>query len=1522
MNMWQGWSMEYALVYDSTNTDMHTTLDSLNKYNMGGYFQPDTLNFLSAIGRVTIHEAETNYESTTPYYYQNHTATLPGGGSYKYGVDLEDNWNSTTQKVRYYDKTTWQSGSDHSPVVILSGINENLEQSFMTIPSQSPVKSRFWFLRPRMRIPVSALSNPDDVVVKIIYRAYDGSVIKEQEILVRNFLNSGIYSGNYIESFKTISGDELNLSFPSGQYSGDSLNINKGHPGLLNKDYFWEYNSLQSNCHVDYEIQWYGKVDVYIDYVKVMDQGAYDLFYNELTRKAVVTETRKLLNYGNGGANITQGFYTEEIQYCNIECLKELKKILTDSFPSQVNNVRLVSLYNPISYAGLLKSRDVNLNRYRKYLNEVQPPRVMFVDYCFRGGDAWLGTRLPGNITLDFGTNQYPYGNVIQTRISGTYNAFKTTKEVYNTYLQDTIWRDNRKFLIDMGNLCRENNKNIEMDYVPQIISWDHNTGGQYFREPMNSELTALFCISLCYGVKGIMPYAYESFTEHSTNIPAYPNLHFGSTGPQGTQVASPEYFFTFGMTDVAYSVGVPLQDDFKWGEKKRTNNFYGENKWEAVKDLFGRLDKWGKVIANSTNTEGYSVSVDGAQHKFINNISSKTTDNSINNNCSNSDSYDCPDEQYWEMGFFTPDYLSENDKGKYFMMVNKRCIPEAGGYNGDKRILKIQFKTSELTSFNNWKLTDINTGSFVTFDKNSQGTGGFVDLGSALNSLGYFLPGEGKMFKLAPVMQEGGILVTHENFSNVIFNCNGSVTANVNKNITIGGNVTIYFKDSVVISMSGGNFKCGPYTESYAPQKSVNLLAQTGMQWAGLSFMNVDTVIIHNTEFQNVKSIYDLNEGYSLDLINSKVINIDGCSITNTNATASAAGVHINYVTNLYMTPDINITNNVIKISTSDGDGVYIHPYSWLTMTPYIYRNKIISTSSGGGEFGIFGFDLEGTAIKENYIENFENGIQTWYSSIDLFENTIDTKNIWNGFPLNGIVSEYNLSNAYESRLGGSNVLTTLDGQCIHLDALDLNISNGNNILNIRDSLAYHLAGYFPVPLPSNYDPPPHNGIGNCFQIAGNPVFDASKIRENVTWLDLVGVEFDFSEPSCPESPNYCDYYIGGNPNDTVWIECAGGMGGGQRSYELSVAGSQAKAPQENVYKQIYDSLSINMRKRQYELASQKCMTLLNNYPDSTKTINAVDKLYHTALARDEVNELKSYYESFIQSHPNHAQIIQRMFYYIQKAKARLGQYESAMQGFQTIMNQFPTSYEGLAAKWDYMATQLLDSLSGQGGSEKETISDEQLTEEQRHERLVSLVEDPLDKYDKKKFTKEDREVIVNNIVNSFEDRKTKETKRVKELEVKVFMNEATKSEKQEYKTKKVLKEVVRPQTVNTISEHINAVQSDIEKVFDVGKNTKDVDNKTVAVIPLEYKLNQNYPNPFNPSTKINYELKNAGYVSLKIYDLLGREIAELVNETKDAGRYTIDFNASKYMMASGIYFYRIKAGNFVDTKRMVLVK
>jgi len=109
------------------------------------------------------------------------------------------------------------------------------------------------------------------------------------------------------------------------------------------------------------------------------------------------------------------------------------------------------------------------------------------------------------------------------------------------------------------------------------------------------------------------------------------------------------------------------------------------------------------------------------------------------------------------------------------------------------------------------------------------------------------------------------------------------------------------------------------------------------------------------------------------------------------------------------------------------------------------------------------------------------------------------------------------------------------------------------------------------------------------------------------------------------------------------------------------------------------------------------------------------------------------------------------------------------------------------------------------------------------------------------------------------------------------------------------------------------------------VAKIIYDVPYKTNLMNPnslnvKEYSLSQNYPNPFNPITTIAYSIKHDGLVSLKVYDVLGNEVASLVNDNQAAGNYSVQFDASD--LPSGIYFYKLISGNFISVKKLILMK
>jgi hypothetical protein len=96
------------------------------------------------------------------------------------------------------------------------------------------------------------------------------------------------------------------------------------------------------------------------------------------------------------------------------------------------------------------------------------------------------------------------------------------------------------------------------------------------------------------------------------------------------------------------------------------------------------------------------------------------------------------------------------------------------------------------------------------------------------------------------------------------------------------------------------------------------------------------------------------------------------------------------------------------------------------------------------------------------------------------------------------------------------------------------------------------------------------------------------------------------------------------------------------------------------------------------------------------------------------------------------------------------------------------------------------------------------------------------------------------------------------------------------------------------------------------------------VSYISDRYSLLQNYPNPFNPSTKISWQSPVGSWQTLKVYDILGNEVATLVNEYRNAGNYEIDFQStnSGHQLANGVYFYQLRTGDFVETKKMILLK
>jgi len=123
------------------------------------------------------------------------------------------------------------------------------------------------------------------------------------------------------------------------------------------------------------------------------------------------------------------------------------------------------------------------------------------------------------------------------------------------------------------------------------------------------------------------------------------------------------------------------------------------------------------------------------------------------------------------------------------------------------------------------------------------------------------------------------------------------------------------------------------------------------------------------------------------------------------------------------------------------------------------------------------------------------------------------------------------------------------------------------------------------------------------------------------------------------------------------------------------------------------------------------------------------------------------------------------------------------------------------------------------------------------------------------------------------------------------------------------------------TVFEDLDNIPRPQGSGFDIGcYEYNTITTVDEALSPVDFILFQNWPNPFNPVTTIEFQLTNSGFVSLKVYDVLGNEVETLINEEMSAGKYDVEFNGSG--LSSGVYFYQLRVGSYLETKKMILMK
>ena len=750
----------------------------------------------------------------------------------------------------------------------------------------------------------------------------------------------------------------------------------------------------------------------------------------------------------------------------------------------------------------------------------------------------------------------------------------------------------------------------------------------------------------------------------------------------------------------------------------------YGQQKWKAVRNLNLKIEHWKPTLDKINWTSGWSVHNDGADHNYISDIKSIIVHSNPPIACEEDNIYyDCQEERYWEMGFFDPDFdnpaVDQYDKSKYFIMVNRRCVPDTPNYGqGDLRQLKIKFDSTQLAGFTNWKLIDLDTNYIVsTFNKN---TASYINMGE-------FKPGEGKLYKLAPVMQEGGTLVADEECGGD-FECKGEVNNN-GKNIFLKPGTNISFADHTAkIKITGGVFKSGYSQTQNSP---VYLKGKDNFSWKGILLYGCDSVLIKDTHFSNI-SPYPVDSTYAVDMINCKFINIETGSFVS-EGSLNAGCIRSGYVINIDVDFSAYIQGNTFETDEGEIPALSFIATAGLTLPLIIEGNIFTSASSEGSSNAILLSNISGGVIKNNTIAEYINSIIMLSSSMDIYNNTINSE-----IDNSAGIQLYSFSTAFLKPsgmyyTGGYNHFTNLGDGSKNIELLTsyFNIYKGYNVFNVESNSDYHLIGSLYL---SDLTSPTQNAKLNCYQ------FDGTNTPENqaLVW-DNTGMpaEYIFTPYSCEiEAPiAYEVFNFGGRINDTIFFE-EGGSGGGNKNLEFGMSDLEfEKNVKLNIKSEILesesmeslegliDSIGINIRRRNYAKVSEDCINILTNYPDSLESIGIISKLYLAELRLDSAGSkftgLKTFLESLILNHPNNTALVKQAFYHIQKCKVSLKQYESAMTGFLEIMDENPYSYEGLVASWDFSATSLL--FEGQGGAGggisnyKLQISNDGLEEDER---------------------------------------------------------------------------------------------------------------------------------------------------------------------------------------------------------------
>jgi hypothetical protein len=934
-------------------------------------------------------------------------------------------------------------------------IYENLQHGDLVNFNQAD--SLEWNIKPVMRIKSTDYNvNSTLPVVAIATYNYRGNRIDSAVIRVNNFRDgSNNYLGNYIENYE----------FEQGALR-DTLEIRGSRelPEGLNYGMDDNFPEWKDSCKVDFKVWWFGEIEVWFDKMMLDDRFG-DLLLNTDTSISKTYE-RKIIEEAGAFTNVIDSgkgsFFIDELCISQIPNVKKVNQLLKSTNPNAKLNFATTNYFNirsckdnSIGYRELLKIQPESFNPDMHELHLIVLPNNLnesdvdphIAEWRFKPPEVfneYLQKRAFGDKSYETGIEP----------VEGQWNDFGPSNSGTLVYQINLARRQRDSFAA-----------NTKLIIQPQIQGVLTVTDSGYFdglKEPLNEEIEAQAAISIAHGADGICWFIY-----HSTPTNFYSNI--------------------FNANSTEFSVlGLQNHDPPTYSHRHR--NIYGQDKWNAVRKLNIKIEHWKPALDSITWQSGYSAHAEGVGHEFISDIYSLYRDPQSPDvfPIQNDD-----ETKYWEMGFFTSDKV--NDRSKYFIMVNRRCVPDLN-QTGDLRNLRIKFDSTQLTGFNNWSVTELDSNHTVaTFDRRS---GSFIDFG-------IFQPGEGKLYKLAPVMQEGGTLVADEDCGGFEFECRGEVN-NDGHDITIVPNTTILFANtSARIVMNEGSFYSGSSAESYP----IYLNAKSGSTWRGLNLGNCEEVELHQTHFEGI-SPYPVDSTYAAELTDCNSINISNCIFPDT-STGKTGSLLITY-TSQGDPAGVYIFSNTFNLNTGTMPAVSIIATGY-DEVPLLMELNGFESCSENSTLAILLSNVTGGAIKENNFTGYDKTVFMLGSSIDFYGNYIIGSDQSSVGIVQHSASNANLSASGEMFTGGYNSITA-EGQaakCIQLSNSYLLIDEGYNIFRLEDSQTnnYHLEGT----IPNDVGADPYPAENNCFQL-GNSLL----VKHNLRWIDETAINLDTIPSSC----------------------------------------------------------------------------------------------------------------------------------------------------------------------------------------------------------------------------------------------------------------------------------------------------------------------------------------------------------------------------------------------------------------------